>query len=137
MGTVNLLDFSCGISRQDAVSIRETLCDHRSRADGGVGAKGDARQDHRVHPQPALLPKDDIFSGKMAVNVGRVVVSGDQAHSWGDGAAFSDYNFPVNALEIASRSPKVLHIVRIKNNILRRADVYPGRYGPGYMAVLS
>ena len=26
---------------------------------------------------------------------------------------------------------------RIKNNILRRADVYPGRYGPGYMAVLS
>jgi len=71
----------------------------------------DPGENDGIHPDPALLTDNNVFSRQMSVYVQRVMITCDYADIWGDKAAFADKDMGICALKIDAEALKVVQVI--------------------------
>ena len=80
-----------------------------------------AGQNGGIHTDPAVFAEHDVFAGLMLLQIGQHMVRRDKTDIRRDITTFANDDFGGEILKIAAERVKIVHIIRVENQIFRAA----------------
>ena len=113
------------------------MCYYGACSDNSVLPQNNTGQDHRIHPYPTIFTYPNVFGRQVLVQIFRVVVFCYQSDILSYICAFAYIYMTSPALVIATRFPKVIHIIYIKMKIFYVSYRSCRIYREGAMSVIT
>ena len=108
-------------SRIDQHSSSVSQTNFIQRTHNGVITQYHAGQNGGIHTDPAVFAEHDVFAGLMLLQIGQHMVRRDKTDIRRDITTFANDDFGGEILKIAAERVKIVHIIRVENQIFRAA----------------
>ena len=116
-----LANHLCRVPGNNLPALRKAFRHDRARTHNGVVTQHHAGQNGGIHTDPAVFAKHDVFAGLMLLQIGQHMVRRDKTDIRRDITAFANDDFGGEILKIAAERVKIIHIIRVENQIFRAA----------------